>query len=1512
MAAPGKPRAKGAPKRGAGGGATKQRQTGSKPEKKPAGPKQVSSADATGNAGGAFESRVQAHRLLSMCTRSTTCGGIRDGFRIVAIKFQTRVFGNNTDDLYCAIEDDYGARGSVRLQMKRTLRASANDEAFKEAVGLAWLDFKAPNFRPGQDFFNVIYDVESTTKMAGAMELAREAVRSISASDWLLKATAAQFSNPARRSALEAIRAVVDEYNKAAVADEELFRFMQHVQFLHEDLGNDETVVAKTLQQLIDAATRADGRLPLPPSAVWAKLIAACVDLNSNAGQVDASNLAAVIGADLDYRFKSFSLCLSLAMPQASAPLASALPSIAPAPQVAISTASPAGSALSAAGDLVPAGRDTSADKLVTKMLDHVGELIKACRFIDARAELERVKRDTEGHTLDAHQQARWYSMHGTCVWTVDDDEAAAAEAFLKAADLYEDDDKLAAARIRGLLLKGEFEQALVVAERTRERFPDSLAVWVAWSNARISSGAAIECADIPQAHMDKSVAYQMLAVSLAKRGDVQGALEAALDGVKQNDANFFNREATLRYALDLAASSPVNVAYRVATAQALAMLTRATEEFEPRDAKLWTAQIPEVLTAATRRLAYAYLLLGKPATALALVDEAGKYPVKASALVRPRIEALRELSRASEALEYGAPLLHTMPIDALVSFAQTAANQDDMERLKLVADVGRKRLAEDETGRLGETLQVMQWEVLLGQGKPADVVAQLTDQGVLQTESVPLLVLGARALLQTKDAEAAKQFTDKAVAVADASDDPANHCLVAQLMMRSKRYAEAAARYERFLPVGGLSELHTNLLLCYLRTGLRAKARDLLASFPESWRRDRMARHLAMELGQQAGDWALLQSVVSAQLQDECHLAKSWLFSLMVAAHYEQDLMDQLASEIPEVLQGTIAELTQVASAELQHKQLERGSSRLYRMWRMNMGSVDASAALHAAIAFAPERIQRLHDTPYVVAPGTSVLLTGASGASRWKTIDPIDIPDLPTTDEFLKPDSLEAAALVGKKVGDAFTASSPFGPQYEFTVKAIQTSYSRVLNLASEALHAPVAPSKHLVSVHLPENEAGQLDVNPVLRQLERREADANRRFKLYQDQTLTLGMLARMLGTDVIDIVRGWPEDGPLLQVGGGEIQERTAAVKNLESARPLLVDLSALTELALVEQLGLLAFAPNRPLVTSATRDAALQHLAESQILKPAGIAFSRGGKFGFTEYTPQSRQREEDFLRAILYAIERHCEVVPAYGPLSPPEHLPKLAAVVSHEDHAVLSAALERGAMLLTLDLRLRNLASVFDLATCWPQVFLMHNIGTQLSLRDYSVAVLTMFLRRRDFISLNVHDLHVLADQGELWLTAGVNRLRHQLALPTSDFGKAWKVVKEFLATLYGRGQCEFGVVLELFSYLLEPLLRHPLCPENFAQQAAEQVGEAIDAENGQYARRLMEFSNLTEARLKKKDMTDVTVRAQVVYCSAPPALRHGLGTGDNPLADVTRPTSATAAPDKAETSLTRPTEQD
>jgi tetratricopeptide (TPR) repeat protein len=1473
--------------------------------------KQVAPAASTGGAGYSFESRVQAHRLLAMCTGSTSCPGLPEGFKIVGIRFQARVFGSNTDDLTCFIEDGYGKRGSVRLQMKRTLDAKVTDASFKEAVGLAWLDFKSTTFRVGEDYFNVIYDVVSASKMKAASDLARDAMRSLDADSWQLKATAARFSNEARRSALKALQAIVDEYNKAPVAKEELFRFMQHVQFLHEDLDSDESAGAKSLQYAIEFATRVPGRPALPPAAVWAKLIAICVDLNGCAGEVDVATVGALLGSDLDYRFKAFALGASLALPIAvvaagEGALAKPL-SMSPA-------AAPVAASLDAGADLVPSARDSSANKMVSRMLDRVSELIKACKFRDAKEELQRIRDDTEGQSLDAHQEARWYSMRGTCVWTLDSDEQAASDDFIKAADLYEDDDKLAAARVRGLLLKSQIPQALDAARKALERFPHSLAVWVSWMNARIMGGEKVTEADIPAAHADTSVAYQVVAAGLHKAGEVEAALEIAFKGLGKDDVSFFVRDAVLRYALELATSSPVLVAYRVGVAARLAALRRAVDEFSLRESRLWAAQGPETLTAAAMHLSYAYLLLEEPSQALAVTQEAQRFPVDQRALIRVRIEALRDLDRASEALAFGVPLLQTMPLDALVSFVQTAANEGDEQRLVQALGAARARGDEDETGRLLETVQVMQWELLLRQGKAQDVAREVAQQGGLNSGSVAQLVLGARAFLQLRDApslDTANAYLAKAVDAARAAGDPANDYLLAQLMMQAKRYAEAAERYEQIVPSGALSELHINLLVCYVRLGLRAKARDFIKSFPAQWRQNRPARHLAMELGQQAGDWEFLQTLVGPQLQDEGELAQSWLFALMVTAHTSPDAIDELASRLPAVLEGSIQGVTQVASAEFQHNQVEKGLARLYRMRRTNMGSTDAAAALHAAIGLSPVRLGPLHRETETVGVGTSVQLADVTGALRWTTIDPSGFDDLPTTEEFIKADAPEAKPLLGRKLGDKFTVTDSMGGEHAFTVTAVVNAYARLVVLSKAALHAPVAPSEHLTSVQLPTKADGDLDIEPVLRQLKTKEASANRLFRRYQEEALTLGMLARVLGTDTLDLVRGWPGDGPLIQVGGGEVGERARAEALLQSGKRLLVDMGALTELAIVDQLHLLQATP-RPLVTAATRDGVLQKLAQARVLKPVGSAMSRGGRFHLIEYTDDSRACEEAFLQSILDAIAQHCDVVPAYGPTILPAQLPQFANIVSHEEHSLLMVALEHDALLLSLDMRLRGLASEFGVQGCWPQVFLASKVGAELSGRDYAVAVLRMFCSRRDFVSLNVHDLLVLTDQGEGWMNVAFTRLREQLSSANCDFEKGWSVVRGYLECLYGRGGCELGAVLELFMYLLEGLLRHPRCPQDFATASAVHLGATLGGEKDRFTPRLRRFAQMALARLKAP-LRPVTLLARVVYCSAPPTVRHGLSDVSQPLEQVAfDPVDIRGDGAQIETTLNAPTEEE
>jgi hypothetical protein len=59
------------------------------------------------------------------------------------------------------------------MQMKRSPKATANNEAFKEAVGLAWLDFRTPTFQRGIDDSLIVYHVASSSHMESAVEVVR-------------------------------------------------------------------------------------------------------------------------------------------------------------------------------------------------------------------------------------------------------------------------------------------------------------------------------------------------------------------------------------------------------------------------------------------------------------------------------------------------------------------------------------------------------------------------------------------------------------------------------------------------------------------------------------------------------------------------------------------------------------------------------------------------------------------------------------------------------------------------------------------------------------------------------------------------------------------------------------------------------------------------------------------------------------------------------------------------------------------------------------------------------------------------------------------------------------------------------------------------------------------------------------------------------------------------------------------------------------------------------------------
>lgn len=250
--------------------------------------KKVASAASVGGAGGAFENRVQAVKLLGLALGTATLG-VPESSRIVKLQFQARVHGPHTDDLVCTVEGGNGLTSRVLMQMKRGLTPRKSDKAFEEAIGNAWLDFKSVDFVWLADRLVIVHDAASFHDMRGAHDVVRYAQLSTLASEWIEKLTATGAGSVLKRNALAAIRESVAVYSDATVSDDELFQFARHVEFCNHDLDVEGTAEHLNYINLIRLAATQCG-VSFDANHVWARLVSACTTLNVAYGAVDFSN----------------------------------------------------------------------------------------------------------------------------------------------------------------------------------------------------------------------------------------------------------------------------------------------------------------------------------------------------------------------------------------------------------------------------------------------------------------------------------------------------------------------------------------------------------------------------------------------------------------------------------------------------------------------------------------------------------------------------------------------------------------------------------------------------------------------------------------------------------------------------------------------------------------------------------------------------------------------------------------------------------------------------------------------------------------------------------------------------------------------------------------------------------------------------------------------------------------------------------------------------------------------
>lgn len=1459
--------------------------------------KKVAPSSATGGKGYRFENRVQATKLLAMCIGGLTAG-LPDDSRVVELRFQARVHGRFTDDLVCTVENSAGLRSRALMQMKSGLTARKSDADFTQSVGNAWLDFQSADFARDADVLLIVHDMATKAQMRGAEAVATLARSSLTSADWLQKLVDPGAGNDAKRTAYTLIKAAVDLYATRDCSPDELHVFLAHVHFIAHDLDSDTTAECKWYLHQIQTAAPGHAIRHNPP-LVWSKLVTACMELNEQAGAVDLASLKDFIGSELSTWFGVHRSIFG-AGSQAMASLLPGHQAVAPS-TVPTSTlpAAPTAQVLVAPGlqEHLPTARESSANKLVSGQLDHINTKVKSNQYASALDDIDHLGQDQT--LFDAHQKARWHLLRGICYWHLHGEEDAASE-FMRAAELCEDDDKLAASRARAHLLRKEIPQAIAVAQAAVDRFPNSLSAWLVLANAQMIDGKGLTEADIPPVHRGQADPLQLVAWSLRANGNGAEAAKVVLKALTLPDAGFFVADASLALTLENAAGDGLRAAFRLFDDAARADLASAAAAFEPRMQKLWAVQAPDTVADTAARLGMAYLLLGRPDDALAVYQESQARAMQAPGLYRLGIEALAASGKRQDALSLGRRAVDEMPPEALIAFGQLASSAGDVEAIDSALHAAKTRVLEQ---RAIDALKALRWDTMLAQPETrAAALEEVRQQlgAVIAGNAFSLLAISGRALKLYGEPREADPVIDRAAGLINGNSDAGEIYLVSMLLMQARRYALAADLLDRILPKGQLSELHTHRLLALLRSGQLAKARHLVRSFPPGWAFNDDARHLAIELGQRTADWEFLATLVEPQINRHPDAAVSWNFKFYAAAHRDEASVRAIVGDAPELATGSADELARLASIEMTYGDRNKAMRRLYRMRRAKLDDTEAAAAYLAAHLMPGGELPLLHAVPETVGPGASVLLRDPAGQELVRTIDASDCQVLPLTEEFRHADSEDVRRLLGLRAGESLVIPEKLTSQARtYKVVQIQSAYRRLLDLSGQATSQSLNPSKIVTMMSIGKDAEGQADFSELTRQLKEQSDHAHQVFDIYRTSPITVGGVAKMLGRDAVELARGWQQQDVPLFVGGGAPQEREAAAQLLADADSrFVIDAATLAELATIECLDCLASLP-QVLVTTRTRDLIAQKLADVRVTRWVGTAFQRDGQLGFSEFSDQDRAREIRYFEAIAIAIERHCEVLPAYGPDDISQMPVELRRALSGEEFSVVLLSLQEKAHLLSIDGRLRNIAAMFGTLGAWPQVLLMHALlKREISARDYSVACLKMFFANRSFISLRDIDLTMMAYQGEGWLDFGIRRFAKLIAESEMEFESALRVSMQFLGMLFRFGNCHFGVISQLLGVLVAGLKKHKHGVEDLRAKVTELLTESLGsfgARDPEYIKHVVATTFATVADAK----TDLPLRVSVLKIASPPLVhvRKKLPGATPTDSELSPPTESTAA---------------
>lgn len=1057
----------------------------------------------------------------------------------------------------------------------------------------------------------------------------------------------------------------------------------------------------------------------------------------------------------------------------------------------------------------LPNGRADSINTYLTSQLDVINDLLKLCKFRDAHESLIRLGKDL--NIFDPHQCARWYLMRGVCTWHLDTGKAASAD-FLKAYELFPSDEKIAAAGVRGLLLQGDVAGAIKIGSEALDSFPSSVYVWTALANAQMMRGDNLSLSNVPLAMRQSCDVLHLLAYARWNVGDLEGAIELSGRAIALPDADFFVRATALGIALEAASEDPVKIAYGCVGDREIAALEKSVSALRPRTERVWSIQT-QLLQDTLIHLGYAAIVLGQAEDALVLVNEAKHAGCLSPGLMRIALEAYRHLDRPDDLVRFGREWLSQLDEEALVLVAQTASGIGNIELVEATWQAVHTLVPKQR-----ETLPLitaMRWIALWQSPNGRELaLEEALKANLSQSDSLGLISGGARILFAAGRDSECEVAIQQACRLVDTTASSAVRLLLADLLYATKNYARAIPLYESLVVRGRISELHGRLLFCYIETHARRKGLELLMSFPDGWTEDDRVRELAIQLGHLSADWSFLEPLAEKQCEKAPEVAGAWLLQLTLFLRTKKmHRFHQTLLGVPSELKGSHRQIANLAALELRYGDATRGVRRLYRLFRIHMDELEAASAYFVSIINARDTLPDMDESVDTVAPGTTVELQEEHGGSLIVSIDPNGTAPLPARTGFFSADAENIVPLLGLRVGASVDLPSPLNMQRKYTVRSITSVHRQLLKVAQQQIQASMSAQGTVLSVPIPQTSMGP-DFSQMQLMLQQKRRHTQHVLDTYSTTPMPLGILAMLLGCNVVDIPGSWGAEYPPLFVGHATLEEQFRSAQLLERPGAVYVtDAVTIAELVHVNGDRALEGLP-KVLLSSQAMELLEAKLEQAKSDLSAGQLIDHNGLMRFVESTPESKAKQLALCEKMVEVAHRYCDIVPVYGPVDMPPELEQLHNVLQKEEYSALLLAAEHQATLLTLDGHLAQLATTgLNLTRVWPQAVMRYAADKRiLSEVEYNLATVKQFLWNRSFISISAHDLVFLCFQGGFVLRTGLHKFKDYLSSPGTDFQSVVRVMFEFLK-LQSKLFTQFKAFTELVSHLVEALLRHPAC---------------------------------------------------------------------------------------------------